>query len=253
MEQLTFDDYVIDSAPAIRRHRSRLRVDESGRQCGTCGEYKPWDDFHLSRTTIYGHVTTCKPCKALKSASRVRPRAVPNTVGKLCECGCGQPTSLAGRTDPRIGWIKGRPVRFIRGHQRRGKRKAAPAESRRGKLITHNRAYREAGYKHAPGRNLKSMYGITFRQYSGMLVAQCGMCAICGALPGADPDAHRKSSRLVVDHDHKTGRVRGLLCHRCNLMLGQSGDDPARLLDGAKYLLDTLPQGDRHEPALSLR
>jgi hypothetical protein len=50
--------------------------------------------------------------------------------------------------------------------------------------------------------------GVTDEAYEALLAAQGGGCAICGAKP--------KTRRLHVDHDHKTGKVRGLLCHRCN-------------------------------------
>lgn len=48
-------------------------------------------------------------------------------------------------------------------------------------------------------------------QYEAMLAAQGGGCAICGAGP--------KTRRLHIDHDHMSGKVRGLLCHRCNRAL----------------------------------
>jgi Recombination endonuclease VII len=53
--------------------------------------------------------------------------------------------------------------------------------------------------------------GITDVEYGAMLRVQGGGCAICGAKP--------KTRRLHVDHDHATGQVRGLLCHRCNRAL----------------------------------
>jgi hypothetical protein len=53
--------------------------------------------------------------------------------------------------------------------------------------------------------------GVTDDEYARMLEAQGGGCAICGARP--------KTRRLHVDHDHATGKVRGLLCHRCNRAL----------------------------------
>lgn len=53
--------------------------------------------------------------------------------------------------------------------------------------------------------------GVTDEQYERLLAAQGGGCAICGATP--------KTRRLHVDHDHKTGAVRGLLCYRCNRFL----------------------------------
>lgn len=51
----------------------------------------------------------------------------------------------------------------------------------------------------------------TVNQYDAMLKRQGGGCAICHAKP--------KTRRLNIDHDHKTGRIRGLLCHRCNRFL----------------------------------
>jgi hypothetical protein len=53
--------------------------------------------------------------------------------------------------------------------------------------------------------------GVSDEDYAAMLEAQGGGCAICGAKP--------KTRRLHVDHDHATGKVRGLLCHRCNRAL----------------------------------
>lgn len=53
--------------------------------------------------------------------------------------------------------------------------------------------------------------GITDADYAAMLAAQGGHCAICPSTP--------KTRRLHVDHDHATGAVRGLLCHRCNRAL----------------------------------
>jgi hypothetical protein len=63
-------------------------------------------------------------------------------------------------------------------------------------------------------RALKSKYGITLDDYARMFAAQNGRCAICNTPP-------ERGTNLHVDHDHKTGRVRGLLCSRCNLNLGR--------------------------------
>lgn len=74
-------------------------------------------------------------------------------------------------------------------------------------------------------------YGITMDQYSQLLVVQKGKCAICGSY---NPKGKHKTWH--IDHDHRTGEVRGLLCFSCNAMLGHSGDDSSVLLSGLKYL-----------------
>jgi hypothetical protein len=69
--------------------------------------------------------------------------------------------------------------------------------------------------------------GVTDEEYAVMLEAQGGGCAICGAKP--------KTRRLHVDHDHATGKVRGLLCHRCNRAL-PTWISPRWLVEAAVYL-----------------
>jgi len=68
--------------------------------------------------------------------------------------------------------------------------------------------------KSAPAheRRVQRTYGLKPGEYQAMLDAQDGRCAICGNRP--------VTIRLAVDHDHETGRVRGLLCKRCNRALG---------------------------------
>jgi hypothetical protein len=57
----------------------------------------------------------------------------------------------------------------------------------------------------------RKQLGVSDEQYEEMLAAQDGHCALCTTAP--------KTRRLDTDHDHKTGTVRGLLCHRCNRAL----------------------------------
>ena len=70
---------------------------------------------------------------------------------------------------------------------------------------------------------LKRQYGIDYKQYEEMLEAQDHKCGICGS-EGFTMAKHHEL-KLVVDHDHETGRVRGLLCHNCNRALGLFHDD----------------------------
>ena len=73
---------------------------------------------------------------------------------------------------------------------------------------------------------LANRYGLTTEAYRDLLIGQAGRCLICGR---ADRD-------LVIDHDHATARVRGLLCAPCNSILGLANDRPSVLLAGARFL-----------------
>lgn len=77
-------------------------------------------------------------------------------------------------------------------------------------------------------------YGLTVEQWQAMVDAQGNRCAICGSppVPGSGP----ATKRLHVDHDHRTGKNRALLCNACNRALGYFRDDRDRLLAAARYL-----------------
>lgn len=72
-------------------------------------------------------------------------------------------------------------------------------------------------------------YGITASDYRAMRRKQRDRCAVCRR-------GHLGLRGLVVDHDHKTGKVRGLLCVQCNVMLGMARDTEKTLLSGVLYL-----------------
>lgn len=79
---------------------------------------------------------------------------------------------------------------------------------------------------------LRRKYGLTHDDYVTMLNAQDNRCAICD---GADP-GRKNSRRFLVDHDHETGRVRGLLCYQCNTLLSNASDSVRVLLAAERYL-----------------
>jgi hypothetical protein len=84
---------------------------------------------------------------------------------------------------------------------------------------------------------LKRKYDLTLAEFDAMLEEQGGRCAICRT---DDPGAHkrRKGARGVfaVDHDHITGKRRGLLCSECNSGIGKLGDSTERLEAALQYL-----------------
>ena len=76
-------------------------------------------------------------------------------------------------------------------------------------------------------------YGMSLEQYDKLLAAQNGGCAICGSKEAKT----KRNGRFCIDHDHKTGELRGLLCAPCNRGIGLLADDPERLKAASDYLL----------------
>jgi hypothetical protein len=85
--------------------------------------------------------------------------------------------------------------------------------------------------------SLKRLYGITETEYESMFRSQNGVCGICSVAP--------ISERLCVDHNHATGKVRGLLCKSCNVAIGRFEDDRERLRNAINYL-------EKHETLASI-
>lgn len=102
--------------------------------------------------------------------------------------------------------------------------------------------------------NLWAKYRITPEQYDTLRLIQNYRCGICG-IHEDDVDLARVGGRprrdgqpllkvpLAVDHDHRTGVIRGLLCPSCNAGIGALGDDPSRLRAAIAYLKDVRPPG----------
>lgn len=84
-------------------------------------------------------------------------------------------------------------------------------------------------------RKIKNLYGLSIEQFHLMLRLQKGKCAICRQEPQPLRDGR---TGWMIDHCHKTDKVRGLLCKNCNWMLGQAKDSPEILRLGAIYLDD---------------
>jgi hypothetical protein len=189
------------------------------RLCRDCGEIKPLSEFHLSPKRKYGRGSYCKSCfneRSKKSYAKrvqdqtgrqVRPRLVVPDGHRHCP-DCGEiklltdfPRSQGGRAGFG-GYCK--PC-----HNARGK---ASIAKRGGSREYH----------------LRRRYGIGQAEFDRMLAEQAGRCAICG-----EPDPQH------VDHDHRTGWVRGILCFNCNGGLGQFKDSPRILAGAITYLKGT--------------
>jgi hypothetical protein len=88
---------------------------------------------------------------------------------------------------------------------------------------------REQCLENAHVSRLRRTYGLSAEDYARMLAKQKGLCLICFRPP-------TEGHRLNVDHDHETGKVRGLLCNNCNTAIGLFGEDCRRMSAAIEYL-----------------
>lgn len=124
----------------------------------------------------------------------------------------------------------GRPRIFRNASERAAAWKAANPERARRQNVESVRRWR-ARYPdraRAAREAERAAYGLSVEELAALEERQGGRCAICGRKP---------KRRLAIDHDHRTGEVRGLLCRDCNLALGLFGDDVRRLLAALAYLV----------------
>lgn len=108
------------------------------------------------------------------------------------------------------------------------------AKNERLRKRNKNRYHNDPEYKQRQREHhLKRMFGIDHKQYERMYEEQCGKCKICGT---TDPKG--RWNHFAIDHCHKTGKIRGLLCGPCNKGLGSFQDNPKLLKKALSYLFN---------------
>ncbi len=194
------------------------------KRCKQCGEERPLEGFRKKRNGRFGVDSTCRACHRQKYRStykskrfspeqyarrhQARDAVTPGT--KACSrCFAVKPLEAfhvsRRSTDGRCSWC-------------------ADCVRKTSRLyVRSERQRRQSRLKHA--------HQISLSEYETLLSHQGGCCAICGS-----SDSHGKSGHFVVDHDHRTGVIRALLCNKCNPALGLMDDDPERLEAAARYL-----------------
>ena len=189
------------------------------RRCRDCGSWKPLEQFCANSKRPDGRGSYCKDCFNVRSklsyAKRLKEktgravqvaRVVPEGHRYCPDCGSIRPLADFPLSRNDTG-----------GHGRYCK----PCHNARGKA---NIAKRGGSREY----HLRRRYGIGQAEFDELLAQQEGVCAICGA-----PDPQH------VDHDHRSGWVRGILCFNCNGGLGQFRDNPVFLADAITYLKGT--------------
>ena len=185
------------------------------KRCPDCLCEKPLDEFPRNATRPDGHGLYCKSCfavryrrhretKAAREGKRIRERQVVAAGSKHCpRCKQDLPFSAFGRNRSSGDGL----TSYCR--------------------VCHNEVGRANRERRGGSReyHLRRRYGIGQADVDAMLAEQGGLCAACKT----DEPNH-------VDHDHKTGRVRGMLCFLCNQALGNTRDDVKRLQGLIDYL-----------------
>lgn len=176
--------------------------------CSACGEYKPSSEFYPSRSVPRGYQYKCRACV---TAYKQSPE------GRKASADYRASHPQKGRSEAQKRYDDKNRDRLLlkrREHMRLARKERA-----------------EEFHKRDREKALLKNYGITVDEYNRIFEEQGGVCATCGK-----PEKS-KHGYLCVDHDHKTGKVRGLLCHRCNAALGQVYDNVSILRKLIEYLV----------------
>ncbi|WP_433528618.1 endonuclease VII domain-containing protein [Micromonospora sp. CA-263727] len=195
--------------------------DQNGqRRCRDCGEWKALEEFCSSSKRPLGRGSYCKPCFNERSkasyAKRMRlkqgrgvkqAREVPEGHRFCADCDSVKPL-----------------VEFPRNRAD----SSGYATYCKPCHNTRTRETKQRLYGGSREYHLRRRYGIGQKEFDELLAEQGGVCGVCGDL---DPEH--------VDHDHRTGWVRGILCFNCNGGLGQFRDSPTRLARAITYLRGT--------------
>lgn len=206
-----------------------------GRRCTKCEQTKPFTEFSKSPTGRNGLKSSCKSCDAARHRTLHPPQPrKPNPVRRPPI----EPESIRTCTrcreeKPHSEFSLSRAATATSNAVYRSQCKTCQAEQARSWYANNL----ERAQENRRRFNLSNIYGMTVAEYDAILAKQGNVCAICG---NGEPGAHgrtRKQFRLSVDHCHDTGRVRGLLCQRCNRAIGLLGDDPVVLRKAITYLL----------------
>lgn len=171
--------------------------------CVTCGEGKSLGEFGPSKTGRLGTTAKCRSCLRVYRNAR---RAI----------------RIAQHGD------------MAREQERQGNRRYR--KRHRERANEQSQRWRVANPDKRADTVLRHGHGIGLEEYNSMLEAQGGVCGSCGRSETAVDPRTGRIRRLHVDHDHVSGKIRGLLCTKCNMAVGFVEDDPSRARSIAWYL-----------------
>ncbi len=205
-------------------------ISDKTKKCSKCKVEKPLTDFYIDNSNRSGRQCSCIVCytdwkraKSLKAGKTKRrytldARKDREKGMKYCP-GCE-------KTRPLIEfYTAGDSNSGVASHC-----KECSKELQKKVNPTRRHKYYKKGWRVQKNRCLVQKYGITLVEYEELLTEQKGGCKICGLTPVDN------NKSLAVDHDHKTGKIRGLLCNNCNVAVGFLKDNPELGIKITSYL-----------------
>jgi len=222
-------------------------TESTSKRCPRCVQELPFDQFHRNKAMPDGFQSYCKECSnqvrreyearnsealKLRRAERIVRLAEQNNGGsKQCRKCLELKPMLAfyvhrGTSDGRANYCATCQSATTQEWAKNNAAKVRARNAQRSKT-KKKRDHRQWWLR---------LYNLTQEDYTDLLEAQGGACAICRRPESVIDSRTGEPRNLSVDHDHITGRVRGLLCGRCNRGLGQFADSPEMLRLAAQYL-----------------
>ena len=193
--------------------------------CRICKIDKPWEDFYRDKSMKDGYQTICKECR--KIGDRTHKKSVlENGYKRTPE----QRERMSAGHQGIEPWNKGTGG-CKKGHDPKFYVRLSSGVFCCLECKRQNGAkYRAKNMERCRMANRVGRYNITVNDLDELWIKQNGVCAICGM--ALDPEKYR------IDHDHNSGKVRGILCHSCNTGIGLLQDSPETLHNAARYLED---------------
>lgn len=196
--------------------------------CVVCRQRKPKSEFAFSNKAKDGLRSWCKECHDETRLPRID--SIEEKKCKKCERLLPVDEFKRGSN----GYRKLTCRECINSRYRLKRQQGKCSEEIKARARAYYHRNKDEIKKKLRWHRLMIKYGITKEQYQAMLAAIGGKCPIC-SVKLEEPCDSRKDAG-VVDHCHKTGSVRGILCARCNTAIGLIDEDVSRLEPMKKYL-----------------
>lgn len=173
-----------------------VKIDENQQKiCNNCNLSKKITEFYSDITKSFGKSGTCKECETARSKKRSMNVKKVTVVDKVCsDCGIKKLSKEFSTSKTNADGLRGKCRKCVN---------------------SCRRIYMKNNPDIKFNMRLKNEYGMTREQYNEELKLSCGMCEIC-----------KRKIKLVIDHNHTTGKYRGLICGQCNSAIGFMQDNP---------------------------